>query len=108
MREIPIANHHYQDENGVVTDGYGNVLVEIGETYIAGNLYIYAELKNPKWYHKFFGTPLTIELERCYYPHYVTEGIHAYMVTKTTYQCGNGTIVVYNPKKGYEYKIGFK
>ncbi|MDZ5610454.1 hypothetical protein U2I54_26415 [Bacillus pseudomycoides] len=108
MTSIPIANYHYEDNSGVVTDGYGNVLVEIGEALLSGNMYVYAELKNPKWHHRLLFKPFKIELKRCYSPHYVTEGIHAYMVINTLHKCGSGTIRVYNPKKGYDYKIGFK
>ncbi|KEK23868.1 hypothetical protein BAGA_05335 [Bacillus gaemokensis] len=107
MRSIPEENWLYQDENGVVTDYYGNVLVELGHAMVSSNMYVYAELKNPKWYHRLLFNPRKIELEECYKLRYVTEGMHAYMVLDRIHTLSDA-IRVYNPKKGYEYNIGYK
>lgn len=108
MISIPKENWLYEDGDGIVTDMHGNVILELGEATISSNMYVYAELKNPKWYHKFLFKPRKIELEECWKLRCVTKGMHAYMTFNRIHVLWGGTVRVYNPKKGYEYKIGYK
>lgn len=69
----------------------------IEDVLITGNMYVYAELKNPKWYHK-IGLGMS--------PYKELKKWDDYEVDKRYYKIENA-IKIINPSNAYKYKVGY-